>query len=64
VSDLFTTGARRNGRSLQLRWQTEAIALRGGHVHALNRDGRWCVTWQPAGFFLWARIPRSEAPGA
>jgi hypothetical protein len=62
MSDLFTTGARRNGRSTWIRQQTEAIAMRGEHVHFLSRDGKWCVTWQPAGFFLWARMPRGWRP--
>ncbi len=67
MSELYVTGARRNGRAWWLRQQTEAAALLGEHVHFLARDGQWCVTWQPAGFFLWARVPRfsgaARAPG-
>jgi hypothetical protein len=63
ISELYMTGARRNGRSWWLRQQTEAAALLDEHVHFLARDGQWCVTWQPAGFFLWARMPHGWKPG-
>jgi hypothetical protein len=63
VTAVLLPGARRNGRSTWIRQNTEAAALAGEHVHALARDGQWCVTWQPAGFFLWARLPASRKPG-
>lgn len=54
-------GARRGGKMTAYRLGVEAAALSRQHVHALARDGQWCVTAQQIGF-LWSRVPRGWKP--
>jgi hypothetical protein len=49
---------RRGGKTLEYRRGVEDAAMAGQHIHAYAPDGAWCVTWQPGGFFLWARLSR------
>jgi hypothetical protein len=44
MTAVLLPGARRNGRTWQARRNTEAAARAGEHVHALARNGQWCVT--------------------
>lgn len=51
----YLTAARPNGRTVRKRILTEFAAFKGEHVHAIGRDGQWCVTRQPVGY-LYTRI--------
>ena len=44
-----------SGKSLAYRLEIETSALWGDHIHAVARDGVWCVTYQPIGF-LWTKV--------
>lgn len=51
----------RGGKTAAYRQSVEAAALARQHVHALARDGQWCVTAQQPGF-LWALVPKGWKP--